>query len=70
MINRYFKEMLIAFSLPGIYMKYVQLPCIDTPVHDSILDNPKFHPFFEDTIGAIDGTHIVCAPSAEERDAS
>ena len=62
--------MLVAFSSPGIYMKYVHLPRTDAPVHDSILNNPKFHPFFEDTISAIDGMHIVCAPSVEERDAS
>lgn len=68
--NRYFKKMLVAFSSPPIYSKYVKLPCDDDPIHPSIHNNHKFYPFFEDAIGAIDGTHIACAPSAEDRDAS
>ena len=69
-ICRYFKEMLFAFSSPGIYSKYVRLPSSDTPVHPSIHDNPKHFPFFQDAIGAIDGTHIACVPSADTRDAA
>ncbi|KIK15624.1 hypothetical protein PISMIDRAFT_39956, partial [Pisolithus microcarpus 441] len=33
-----------------------------------IANNPKFYPFFKDAIGAIDGTHIACVPSANKRD--
>ena len=68
-ITRYFKKILYALSSLPIYSKYVQLPCVGDPIHPSILDDPKLHPFFEHTIGAIDGTHIMCSPSAEERDA-
>ncbi|KAF5376797.1 hypothetical protein D9757_009487 [Collybiopsis confluens] len=40
----------------------------DDPVPDFILNNPKFYPFFENALGAVDGTHIVCVPSAAQRD--
>ncbi|KIO00364.1 hypothetical protein M404DRAFT_97306, partial [Pisolithus tinctorius Marx 270] len=68
-ISKYFKKILFAFSSHDIYSKYIRLPRSDAPVHPTIRDNPKFFPFFADAIGAIDGTHIVCAPSSEERDA-
>jgi DDE superfamily endonuclease len=32
------------------------------------MQNPKLFPYFEDALGAIDGTHISCAPSASERE--
>ncbi|KIK19695.1 hypothetical protein PISMIDRAFT_46782, partial [Pisolithus microcarpus 441] len=69
-ISKYFKRMLATFTSPGIYAKYVQLPRSDAPTHPYILDNPKFFPFFVDAIGAIDGTHVACAPAADERAAS
>ncbi|KIO00540.1 hypothetical protein M404DRAFT_116437, partial [Pisolithus tinctorius Marx 270] len=69
MISKYFKKILFTFLSGDIYSKYVQLPCSDAPIHPTIHDNPKFFPFFTDTVGAIDGMHIVCAPSLEERDA-
>jgi len=67
--TRYFKEMLNTFSSPPIYSKYVKLPRANDPIPPTIHNNPKFYPFFEGTIGAIDGTHIACTPSADERDA-
>ncbi|KIM51183.1 hypothetical protein SCLCIDRAFT_91358, partial [Scleroderma citrinum Foug A] len=66
--NRYFKKMLVIFSSPSIYTKYVQLPHANELVHPSIRDNPKYYPFFKDAIGAIDRTHIACTPAAAERD--
>ena len=35
-LSRYFKKMLVIFSLPGIYTNYVQLPHANEPVHPSI----------------------------------
>jgi len=61
--------MLNTFSSPPIYSKYVKLPRANDPIPPTIHNNPKFYPFFEGTIGAIDGTHIACTPSADERDA-
>ncbi|KIK20856.1 hypothetical protein PISMIDRAFT_73993, partial [Pisolithus microcarpus 441] len=69
-ISKYFKKILYAFSSPGIYARYVRLPREDDPVHPTILNDPKFYPFFRDALGAIDGTHIACVPAADERDAS
>lgn len=34
------------------------------------LNNPKFSPWFDMAIGAMDGTHINCCPSAEDRHAA
>ena len=61
--------MLNTFSSPPIYSKYVKLPRADDPIPPTIHNNLKFYPFFEGAIGAIDGTHIACTPSADERDA-
>lgn len=62
--------MLIFFSSPPFYTSYVRLPNENDPTPPEILNNPKFHPFFEDALGAIDGTHINCTPSAEQRQAA
>ena len=63
---RYFQEVLFTLSLPPFYTKYIYLPSDTTPVPDEIQKNPKFYPFFDGAIGAIDGTHINCCPSAAE----
>lgn len=60
--------MLNKLSSPPFYTLYVQLPTADSPIPDFILHNPKFFPFFEGALGAVDGTHIHCMPSAKERD--
>jgi len=57
--------MLAIFSSSPFYTKYVQLP--DASVPNKICHNPKFWPFFKDTIGAIDGSHIHASPRAFER---
>jgi hypothetical protein len=68
--HRYFRRMLVAFSSPGIYTKYVKLPPADTPVPSRIADDSTIFPFFKDAIGAIDGTHVACTSSAAEREAT
>ena len=37
---------------------------------NAIMEDPHFWPYFGDTIGAIDSTHILCTPSAAERKAA
>ncbi|KAJ6568514.1 hypothetical protein B0H19DRAFT_852484, partial [Mycena capillaripes] len=69
-ISKYFRHVLIAISSPPFYTRYVHLPSMNDPVPESIRSNPKFFPFFRDAIGSIDGTHINCAPSAADRQAS
>ncbi|EGO23680.1 hypothetical protein SERLADRAFT_438992 [Serpula lacrymans var. lacrymans S7.9] len=56
--DRYFKEILVAFSSAPIYPAYVCLSTEDNPTPPEILPNPKFYLFFSNTLGAIDGTHI------------
>ena len=52
--------MLIVLPSLLIYMKYIQLPNTASPIHDEILSNPKFYPYFKDALGVIDGTYIPC----------
>ncbi|KAJ7718236.1 hypothetical protein B0H16DRAFT_1217627, partial [Mycena metata] len=69
-ISKYFRRVLIAVSSPPFYTQYVRLPSARDPIPESIRSNPKFFPFFKDAIGSMDGTHINCAPSAADRQAS
>ena len=62
--------MLTIFSSPPFYTNLVRLPHETDPIPSEIRDNPKRYPFFRDAIGAIDGTHIACAPSERERAAA
>jgi len=55
-ISRRFHEVLDALLL--LYPYFVTLLNIDTPLASRILDNFKYFPYFEDCLGALDGTHI------------
>ena len=55
--------MLVAFSSPPFYTKYVTLPKRGNPIAPEISSNPKFFPYFTDALGAVDGTHINYVPS-------
>ena len=57
-------------SSGSFYKNYVQLPQEHTPPPDYIQNEPKFWPYFQNAIGAIDGTHINACPSAEDRHAA
>ena len=52
--------MLVYFSLESFYTNNIHLAHNHDPVLPEILKNLKFYPFFKDTLGAIDGTHINC----------
>ncbi|THU90175.1 hypothetical protein K435DRAFT_602516, partial [Dendrothele bispora CBS 962.96] len=69
-ISEHFRNILDALSSPGFYNKHVCLPTVDAPVPIEISANRKWFPFFKDVLGAIDGTHINCCPSAAERQAA
>jgi hypothetical protein len=64
---RYFTRVLNILSSGAFYGQYVRLPRVDDPPPDFIRNQPKFWPFFQGAIGAIDGTHINACPSAAER---
>ncbi|KIJ11458.1 hypothetical protein PAXINDRAFT_37254, partial [Paxillus involutus ATCC 200175] len=65
-ISWYFRKMTIIFSSAPFYTKYVHMPA-DDEIHTKICTNPRFWPFFKDAIGALDGSHIHAAPSAQQR---
>ncbi|KIK95954.1 hypothetical protein PAXRUDRAFT_139571, partial [Paxillus rubicundulus Ve08.2h10] len=67
---KYFNNIFNVFSHPNIYNKYVCLPHVDDPTPPEILHDPRFYPAFQSAIGAINGTHIICCPSAVERGTS
>ena len=59
--------MLFIFSSPPFYTKFVQLPKADYELPHHICHNPKLWPYFKDSLGAIDGSHIHCAPPSINR---
>ncbi len=67
-LSRYFKIMLNALS--PFYDSQVQLPTTSDPIPPEIHDNPKCYPFFKNALGALDGTHINCSSSQQERQAT
>ncbi|KAI0745579.1 hypothetical protein C8Q76DRAFT_597489, partial [Earliella scabrosa] len=67
-ISKYFKRVLQIISSQPFYTKHVCLPTPDDPLHPYIASNPKFVPYFNGALGAIDGTHILCCPAAHEVD--
>ncbi|XP_058106251.1 uncharacterized protein LOC131249457 [Magnolia sinica] len=54
-VSRYFSKAVDA--IVGLYPEFVKLPSADTPVE--ILANSNWSDYFQDCIGAIDGTHIL-----------
>ena len=67
-IDRCFCKILMAILSPPFYTKYVHLPRASKATPSSILNNPKFFPFFQNALGGMDSTHISCCPSAAEQD--
>jgi hypothetical protein len=50
-----------------LHLHFVSLPLPHTPLASRILNDDKYYPFFEDCLGALDGTHIpLHVPYAEQ----
>ncbi|KIK78973.1 hypothetical protein PAXRUDRAFT_37325, partial [Paxillus rubicundulus Ve08.2h10] len=64
-VTRYFKQLLFFFLSSLFYTTQVQLPTNKTPISAMILDDPCFR-FFDQCIGAVDGTHICISSSLGE----
>ncbi|KAG2034769.1 hypothetical protein BDR03DRAFT_803435, partial [Suillus americanus] len=64
-IARYFKHLLIFFSDDPFYTLQVRIPTIKTPLSPKISNDPCFR-FFDQCIGAVDGTHIQVFASLSE----
>ncbi|KAH9892915.1 hypothetical protein C8Q73DRAFT_621970, partial [Cubamyces lactineus] len=65
-ISKYFKHVLMIVSSPPFYTKYIFLPPADSPLHPCLASTPKFAAYFQGAVVAINGTHILCCPSAAE----
>ena len=61
-ISKYFCHMLGIFSSEPFYTMYIKLPDANTPPLWRIHSNTKLWPFSQHALGALDGSHIVCAP--------
>ena len=55
-------------SSPPFYTNHVILPNSNNPVPPEIWQNPKFWPYFQGALGAIDGSHINFAAPASLQD--
>jgi hypothetical protein len=64
-ISHYMNNVIEAILRPTFYGKYVQLPSIAVP--SEIKDNPKYFPFFQNVLAAIDGSHINATPASGDR---
>jgi hypothetical protein len=62
--------MLFIFLSHPFYTKHVHLPTADDPPSPMIHEKPKLWPYFKDTLGALDGSHIHSAPPLNEHVAS
>lgn len=66
-ISRYITTVMEA--LKSLFSTYVRLPVPDH-IAPRIMDNPKYHPYFKDCIGALDGTQIAATVSGMENPAA
>jgi hypothetical protein len=55
------------FACPPFYTQYVRLPTADNAISAHIRHNTKYFPYFKDALGALDGSHITCAPATIDR---
>lgn len=60
-----FQEVLAAMLI--LHTKYVHQPKLLDPIPDTILQNRKYSPYFDNCIGALDGTHIAMHVPVEKR---
>lgn len=58
-ISKYFKVVLSRLvDRAGFYTKYVGMPSASAPVSRFIQENSRFPGYFDNCIGAVDGTHV------------
>lgn len=65
-ISKYFYKVLNLVVSPTFYQRYVSLPKGNEATPREITSNAKYRDFFQDCIGAIDGTKIAVKPPSAE----
>src|SRR5882672_1244621 len=58
---RCFNLILNSVTSQAFYNVYIKQPTLTTPLDPYIANHPKFYPFFQDALGAVDGTQFVLA---------
>jgi hypothetical protein len=66
-IDRVYHKVMKLFLCKSIYKSTIQSATEDTPPHISIKSSRIYSPFFDNCVGAVDGTHIPVSPPASER---
>ncbi|KAK4700887.1 nuclease HARBI1, partial [Phenoliferia sp. Uapishka_3] len=65
-VSKVVHQVLQAIICPAVKDFYIILPDSSHPIPSKIYDNPKFHPYFKDCLGAMDGTHVnIHVPEGE-----
>jgi hypothetical protein len=54
-------------ALLVLYPRFTSLLNAGTPLATRILDNPKYYPYFDNCLGALDGTHVSMHVPLEEQ---
>ena len=60
-VSRYFH--LVLHAINQLVPEYIKLPTSDSEIPTAITSNPQFYNFFNNCIGAFDGTHIAAKVS-------
>ena len=62
-----FCEVLAALTSDAFQQEYMKLPREGDGIPDRIQKDPKLFPFFQDCVGAIDGSHMFVRPPSATR---
>ncbi|KAF9067822.1 hypothetical protein BDP27DRAFT_1168865, partial [Rhodocollybia butyracea] len=65
-ISSHFQKILSSLASPQFYSRWVKPPVVGSLVPKEIQRQPKWTPFFDSVLGAMDGTHINCCPSVAD----
>ena len=66
-ISHYFRHILSIMSSHPFFTRLVVLPTPATPMPDIICYNPRFWPWFQGALGALDSSHFNISPALKER---
>ena len=64
---RYFHHVVNTLCSADMYHSFVRLPEVKDVTPPEIQDSSKFYPFFQNCVGALDGTHIYASIPPADR---